>query len=128
MSHLGRSRVKKQLESYIYLEIVTLYCFPEVHYHFFFKLFALSVIVSPKGGKKNELHIFGAYFSGICSIAYRCAEVWHACLFIDVSSGQIYFVKRAREGKINRKHSSKTAPCVLQSTRFVPFLVYVNEL
>lgn len=38
---------------------------------------------------------------GIYRVAYRHTEAWHTCLFIDVSRGQIYFVKRSRVGKIN---------------------------
>lgn len=60
-------------------------------------MFALSAIVSQKGKKTNYIFLE----PGICRIAYRHTEVWHTCLFIDVSSGQIYFVKRSRVGKIN---------------------------
>lgn len=35
-------------------------------------------------------------------LSYRHTEVWHTRLFMDVSSGQIYFVKGSCAGKINR--------------------------
>lgn len=40
--------------------------------------------------------------AAIIRLAFRPAEVWHTvCLFMDVSSGQIYFVKRSCAGKTN---------------------------
>lgn len=48
---------------------------------------------------KKQMYIF--LESGIIQLAYRHTEVWHTCLFMNVSSGQIYFVKRSCAGKIN---------------------------
>lgn len=74
-------------------------------------MFALSAIVSQKGKKKNYIYLE----PGICRIAYRHTEVWHTCLFIDVSSGQIHFVKHSRGGKIT-KQREKTVWKILFET------------
>lgn len=86
------------------------YCFHKVFDHF---LNVCSVCDCLTKRKKKMNYIF--LEPGICRIAYRHTEVWHTCLFIDVSSGQIYFVKHSRGGKIT-KHREKTVWKILFKT------------
>lgn len=113
------------------------YCFHEVFYHFLNVCPICDCLTKRK--KKEMNYIF--LEPGICRIAYRHTEVWHTCLFIDVSSGQIYFVKRSRVGKINSgrkqfgKYSSRLLLHVLQSIskslfswlKFIEFFYKLNN-
>lgn len=106
---------------YIYLEIDMFYCFHKVFYHF---LNVCSVCDCLTKRKKKMNYIF--LEPGICRIAYRHTEVWHTCLFIDVSSGQIYFVKHSRVGKITKQREKTVWKILFQTAASCPFFSWLK--